>query len=310
MKKNIVDDIFETSSYLIHLWEFDDLDVIQNCLTHLNNLEINHYIKQNQGFIAKCKETGLIIGMIYFKEKLSSKKNCMFCSLMEGNWSRDMHFDIIDHMLWYSFNVLDVDEIMLENSSYYLIERLGYKISKSDLENPIKRQHQTRIMHVSKKYSSRLFKVSDIPKILQFYLEQPVYFEHCPPKPSKEVVWKDMFGLPPRKSYGDKYFFGLYTDDELIAVVDIIHGFPNEETLFLGLFMVCAHHQGKGLGSKVIDELVAYARRLGFTGIRLAYVLGNNQSKNFWLNNQFKSTGIISKQALYSVEILERKIKN
>jgi GNAT superfamily N-acetyltransferase len=48
----------------------------------------------------------------------------------------------------------------------------------------------------------------------------------------------DMAALPPRKAVEDKYYLGFYEEDRLIAVMDLILGFPKEETAFVGFFMM------------------------------------------------------------------------
>lgn len=44
----------------------------------------------------------------------------------------------------------------------------------------------------------------------------------------------------------------------LIAVMDLILKYPNDETAFIGLFMVDSASQGKGTGTAIIEECLCF----------------------------------------------------
>lgn len=39
-------------------------------------------------------------------------------------------------------------------------------------------------------------------------------------------------------SFKDKYYVGFYHKDKLVAVMDLIVKYPNDETAFIGFFMM------------------------------------------------------------------------
>ncbi|WP_350279534.1 GNAT family N-acetyltransferase [Kribbella sp. HUAS MG21] len=45
-----------------------------------------------------------------------------------------------------------------------------------------------------------------------------------------------------------KVVLGAFEADQLVAVVDLLRGFPNDHTAFIGLLEVHATHQGRGYG--------------------------------------------------------------
>lgn len=51
-------------------------------------------------------------------------------------------------------------------------------------------------------------------------------------------------------------------------------------------------YQGKGIGSTIIEESLAYLEKQGFTHVRLGYMKGNKQSRHFWIKNGFTPTGM------------------
>ena len=78
----------------------------------------------------------------------------------------------------------------------------------------------------------------------------PLYYEYygCPP-PTVDEVHADLEALPPGKSKRDKYYLGVFgRNGQLNAVLDLIVGWPDAETAWIGFFMVDAALQGCGEG--------------------------------------------------------------
>ena len=73
--------------------------------------------------------------------------------------------------------------------------------------------------------------------------------------------------------------------------MDLILGYPQEQTAFIGFFMVAAAHQGTGLWSALVGEAMGYLRSLGYTMLRLGVNKGNPQSLAFWKKNSFTQVG-------------------
>jgi len=100
-----------------------------------------------------------------------------------------------------------------------------------------------------------------------------------------------MSAVPPGKAASDKYYVGYYAGEKLIAVLDLILRFPDDDTALIGFFMTDTAVQNTGVGSGIIGKLSAYLKRLGFTSIRLGWVKGNPQAAHFWKKNRFIETG-------------------
>ena len=74
-----------------------------------------------------------------------------------------------------------------------------------------------------------------------------MFYDYCPPFGSVENIKDDLAALPPNKTINDKYYIGFYDGNVLIAVMDLILGYPNENTGFIGFFMVNKTFQKKEL---------------------------------------------------------------
>ena len=97
-----------------------------------------------------------------------------------------------------------------------------------------------------------------------------------------------MLATPPGIDMQDKYYFGFFNDRELVAIMDLIDGYPTQEVAYIGFFMMNSKYQGKQIGTAIIDEVVEYLQEAGKTSIRLAIDKGNPQSSHFFKKNGFK----------------------
>lgn len=140
----------------------------------------------------------------------------------------------------------------------------------------------------SRNYNVRLLKYEDADKVFELCNKNELYYEHCPPMATKESILEDMKALPPGKTIEDKFYIGYFDENELIAVMDFIDSYPEEKTAFIGFFMTDSSIQNRGIGTKIIDELVELLKSQDYKEIRLGWVKGNDQAENFWKKNGFE----------------------
>ena len=50
---------------------------------------------------------------------------------------------------------------------------------------------------------------------------------------TKESILEDMKALPSKMTYKDKYYIGFWEGETLIAVMDFITNYPNDNTVLL-----------------------------------------------------------------------------
>ena len=158
----------------------------------------------------------------------------------------------------------------------------------------------------SKKYETRKLSSEDIDEIYDLCLSNPLYYEYCPPAATKEGVLEDLFALPPNTAVEDKYFVGFYEKGRMVAVMDLIDGYPEERIAFIGFFMTDGSIQNKGLGSAIISEVVDYLKCMNYLAVRLAWVKGNPQAEHFWLKNGFVAIKETSSTAVEHVILAEK----
>lgn len=164
------------------------------------------------------------------------------------------------------------------------------------------------IKGLSSKYQVRKLTEEDIEAIYTLSLENPMFFQYCPPKVTRESIREDMKALPPQVDFENKYYIGFWDENKLIAIMDLIMGYPDEKTAYIGLFMMRKSEQGKGIGSSIIKECSDFLKKSGFRCIRLAFAKGNPQSKAFWLKNGFIYQGVEKDNGAYIAVLMEREI--
>ena len=70
--------------------------------------------------------------------------------------------------------------------------------------------------------------------------------------------------------------------------MDLIDGFPNDQTAYIGFYMINHELLGQGIGTKIISEVFHYLYQIGFTHCRLGIDRDNPQSNHFWKKNGFR----------------------
>lgn len=164
------------------------------------------------------------------------------------------------------------------------------------------------IKDLSKQYTVKQLTGTDVAAAYALCKENPLYYQYCPPFVTEDSIRADMKALPPRKTKEDKYYLGFYESEALVAVMDLILGFPNDETAFVGFFMMNKQFQGKGIGTELMQEVYTYLKQCDFKFVRLCFAKGNPQSEHFWLKNGFVPTGVEVQNEGYVAVVLQKEL--
>ena len=143
------------------------------------------------------------------------------------------------------------------------------------------------IKRLSSIYDVRYISKSNLNEILNIMKENPQFYKYTDSKPTIDDIINDMTITPPGIDLSKKHYIGFYKLNELIAIMDLIDGYPTDDTSYIGFFMINKKYQGQGIGSIIINELEKYLKEDGKMTIELAIDKGNPQSTNFWQKNGF-----------------------
>lgn len=140
---------------------------------------------------------------------------------------------------------------------------------------------------LSNAYNVRMLTADDIDEIYKLCCKNPLFYEYHPPFVTYDSILEDMSALPLNKTMDDKYYIGFFSDEGLVAIMDLIIGYPKEDIAFIGFFMTDKSIQSKGVGSSIISDCIAYLKDCSFEKVRLGVDKGNPQSFHFWTKNAF-----------------------
>lgn len=160
----------------------------------------------------------------------------------------------------------------------------------------------------SDKYQVRKLTRSDVAEVFSLCKGNPLYYRYCPPFVTEQSILDDMAALPKGKSQKDKYYVGFFDRNNLIAVMDLIHAYPDDSTAFIGFFMVSTLVQHRGIGSEIIEQLCRHLKNLGYEHIRLGWPKGDPQSEAFWKKNGFTETGASYEADGYTVIAAQKEL--
>lgn len=144
------------------------------------------------------------------------------------------------------------------------------------------------IQSLSKEYSLRSLDDSHVDEILDLCRGNELYYQYCEAQISREQILSDLRIAPPGTPLSRKHYIGFYREEALLAVMDLIEGYPEDEMAYIGFFMVAAGIQGQGVGSQIIRDAEEYLREMGIRAIRIGIDKGNPQSTGFWKKNGFQ----------------------
>ena len=158
-------------------------------------------------------------------------------------------------------------------------------------ERGIAWRHALRLDDLASDHSVRFLKEEDIRRILKLARSNPQFYKAEPPLPSAASIREDMSKVPAGLDRGRKYYLGYFEGDHLVAVLDLLLDYPQENCAWIGFFMVDQERSGKGLGSRLIQQLLDSLAALPLQEVRLGVAQFNAQGLSFWKKNGFEPAG-------------------
>lgn len=155
---------------------------------------------------------------------------------------------------------------------------------------------EINISQFSQRYNIRRMTLDDTDTVFDLLIENQPYFLCCGSQPTKKLVQSDITAGPSGIPSEQKYYLGFYRDNRLLAVMDLIDGYPEEQFAFIGFFMLRLSLQGKGEGSRLIGEILGHLQKLGFAAVRLGIDKNNENGIRFWTKNGFEILKEIEKE--------------
>ena len=93
---------------------------------------------------------------------------------------------------------------------------------------------------------------------------------------------------PPGIGEDDKFVLAVLEGEELLGCVDLVRGYPDEQTAYIGLLLLKECWQGRGIGSGLVARLMEMAAGWGCTAMRLGVIETNRPALHFWAKHGFQ----------------------
>ena len=109
--------------------------------------------------------------------------------------------------------------------------------------------------------------------------------------------------LPPIENADKNNYYIMTILDfkgRIVGFFDLYHGYPNIETIWLGIFVINKELQGSAYGQEVIKSISKECKKSDWSSIGLGVYLKNWKGLRFWNNNGFNKIISINGDKEYS----------
>ena len=161
-------------------------------------------------------------------------------------------------------------------------------------------------------YDVRRITETDISDVVSLARTNGRYYRSLGIRPSRsrltEIV-SDISKGSEDVAAASTHFVGFYDEDEgLVAVLDLICGYPEADDAFIGWFMVDANLQGQGVGSSIFADVRASMKAQGYDHLELKCPKASGSARSFWESQGFMATGVEEFNGYYDVMDMARDI--
>jgi ATP-binding cassette subfamily B protein len=143
---------------------------------------------------------------------------------------------------------------------------------------------------LSTSHKVRQITQGDISDVYALCKSNQKYYAYTNTAPTVESLTEIISRVPEGASYCGKHFVGFYEEDKLVAVLDLITGYPESDDAFIGWFMVDGQMQRKGIGSQIFADVRAAMAAQGYDYLALFCEKENADAIAFWEAQGFRKT--------------------
>lgn len=126
-------------------------------------------------------------------------------------------------------------------------------------------------------------------EVLDIYIGNDYYFNKILNIPQNITnVEQDITNIPDGVQKSQKNYRLVSFNDEILGAVDYITGYPEKNTLFIGLLIIKNNKHRQGFGGKIFNYLEDLFKSEGFLKVRLGVIADNEIGFSFWKKRNFK----------------------
>lgn len=106
-------------------------------------------------------------------------------------------------------------------------------------------------------------------------------------KATVENSISDVDVAPKNIDISQKTYVGIWMEDSVVGVLDLLEGYPDETSLWIGLLLVHSDLHGKKIGSGITNAVLKAAKMLGYKSVQLGVIENNAGGLAFWKRQGF-----------------------
>ena len=153
------------------------------------------------------------------------------------------------------------------------------------------------VQSFSSEYDVRRITEADIADVHHLFAANRRYYRserkaaaEAGTRPGHHRLTEIISDIPERAESTRNYLCGFYEsadeDSELVAVLDLITGYPDRSDAFIGWFMVSAELQRNGIGSQILADVRASLKAQGISRLSLRCPI-HSEAMEFWKAQSF-----------------------
>lgn len=135
--------------------------------------------------------------------------------------------------------------------------------------------------------------VDDLQDLLERAADYAERVTGLPPGPSDAL--STLIGRPENVAEGDKFVFGLWDGADgagLVALADVLRGYPDRSSAFIGLLLVRGDRRGQGVARQLHERVLEQIRGWGAERVETGIAAENaSVAEPFWRALGYASTG-------------------
>lgn len=132
--------------------------------------------------------------------------------------------------------------------------------------------------HIENKFTLKTVTEDLLERVLKIYDTNQDYFKiSMNGKPSMKSVIEDKNEVPPGLNLKNKNYRLISLNGRDIGIIDYVMNYPDEDSIYIGLFMINGNFHRNGYGREFIEEFITNMRNEGYHRIRLG-VLNENRN--------------------------------
>ncbi|MFC6289514.1 acetyltransferase [Levilactobacillus angrenensis] len=151
---------------------------------------------------------------------------------------------------------------------------------------------------------------ADDDLIYQFQAAHPAYFAHFQDHPvTRQEAIQDVTDVPLNALPEQKAYLGIFRDDQLVVLVDLIIDYPLPSLVWLGMWLP-AKTLSTADSATFYASLVATLKEAQAVQLQLSVFMGDRQMQQFWTDQgltAMQTTAVVRGERVANVTIYQDK---